>query len=75
MLPSQPMRYATIPIDDDSSQRRLAAYAIANPTTQNLVIKLALVDQDGWERSAFLIFAPIGHSVSQKRIFQAKSDV
>ncbi len=47
ILPSQPMRYATIPIDDDSSQGRLTAYAVANPTSQKLVIKLALVDQDG----------------------------
>ncbi len=45
--PSQPMQYATIPIDDDASQGRVTAYAVANPTSQNLVIKLALVDQDG----------------------------
>jgi hypothetical protein len=47
VLPSQAMQYATIPIDDDSSQGRLTAYVVANPTDQNLVIKLALVDQDG----------------------------
>jgi len=47
VLPSQPMRCATIPIDDDASQGRFTAYAIANPTSQDLVIKLALVDQDG----------------------------
>ncbi len=45
--PSQPMRYATIPIDDDAGQGRLTAYAVANPTSQNLVIRLALVDQEG----------------------------
>jgi len=47
VLPSQPMRYATIPVDDDYSRGRLTAYAVANPTSQSLVIKLALVDQDG----------------------------
>ena len=47
VLPSQPMRYATIPVDDDYSQGRLTTYALANPTSQKLVIKLALVDQDG----------------------------
>ncbi len=40
-------RYATIPIDDDSSQGRITAYAVANPTGQNLVINLALADQEG----------------------------
>jgi regulator of chromosome condensation (RCC1) repeat-containing protein len=47
ILPSQPMQFATIPIDDDYSQIRLTAYALANPTNQDLVIKLLLVDQDG----------------------------
>jgi hypothetical protein len=47
VLTSQPMRYATIPVDDDYSQGRLTAYAVANPTSQSLVIKLALVDQEG----------------------------
>ena len=47
VLPSQPMRYATIPVDDDYNQGRLTAYAVANPTSQSLVIKLALVDQEG----------------------------
>jgi len=47
VLPSQPTRYATIPVDDDFSQERLTAYAVANPTSQNVVIRLALVDQEG----------------------------
>lgn len=47
VLPSQPTQYATIPVDDDYSRGRLTAYAVANPTSQNLVIKLALVDQVG----------------------------
>jgi len=47
VLPSQATRYATIPVDDDFSQGRLTAYAVANPTSQNVVIRLALVDQDG----------------------------
>jgi hypothetical protein len=47
VLPSQPTQYATIPVDDDYSQGRLTAYAVANPSGQNLVVKLALVDQGG----------------------------
>jgi hypothetical protein len=47
VLPSEPIQHATISVDDDYSQGRLTAYALANPTSQNLVIKLALVDQDG----------------------------
>ncbi len=47
ILPSQPIRFATIPIDDDAGQGRLTAYAVANPTNQNLVIKLAVIDTDG----------------------------
>jgi sugar lactone lactonase YvrE len=47
VLPSALMQYATIPVDDDYSQRRLTAYALGNPTEQNLVIKIGLVDQEG----------------------------
>lgn len=47
VLASQPTRYATIPVDDDFSQGYLTAYAVANPTSQNLFIKLALVNEDG----------------------------
>ncbi len=47
VLPSQPIQHATISVDDDYSQGRLTGYALANPSNQNLVIKLALVDQDG----------------------------
>jgi len=47
VLPSPLMRYATIPVDDDLSQGRFTAYAVANPTDRNLLIKLTLVDQDG----------------------------
>jgi alpha-tubulin suppressor-like RCC1 family protein len=47
IIPSQPIQSATFPVDDDYSQIRLTAYALANPTNQNLVVKLLLVDQDG----------------------------
>jgi hypothetical protein len=47
VLWSQPIQFATIPVDDDQSQSRTTAYGIANPTSQSLVVKLALVDQDG----------------------------
>ena len=47
VLPSEPTQHATISVDDDYGQGRLTAYALANPTSQNLVVKLALVGQDG----------------------------
>ena len=45
VLQSQPLQYATIPVDNDSSQS--IVYAIANPSGQTIDIKLALVGQDG----------------------------
>ena len=47
VLESQPMQFATIPVDDNYSQSRLTAYAVANPTSQTVVIKLGLVDVNG----------------------------
>ena len=47
VLSSQPMQFATIPVDDNYSQNRLTAYAVANPTSQTVVIKLGLVDVNG----------------------------
>jgi hypothetical protein len=47
VLQSQILQYATIPVDNDSSQSKQIAYAIANPSSQTITIKLALVGQDG----------------------------
>jgi hypothetical protein len=47
VLQSQTLQYATIPVDNDSSQGKQTAYAIANPSGQTIAIKLALVGQDG----------------------------
>ena len=47
VLPSQPIQFATIPVDDDASKQRLTAYAIANPTDQNLTVNLCFVDTAG----------------------------
>ena len=44
---SQPVQFATIPVDDDDSQEKFTAYAIANPSDEGISIKLAVVDQDG----------------------------
>jgi sugar lactone lactonase YvrE len=44
---SQPLQYATIPVDNDSTQSKQTAYAIANPGGQSISVKLALVGQDG----------------------------
>jgi hypothetical protein len=47
VLQSQPLQYATIPVDNNSSQSKQTAYVIANPSSQTIAIKLALVGQDG----------------------------
>ncbi len=47
VLPSPLIQQATIPVDDDYIQERFTAYALSNPTDQNLDIRLALVDQEG----------------------------
>ncbi len=47
VLQSQTLQYATIPVDYDSSQSKQISYAIANPSSQTIAIKLALVGQDG----------------------------
>jgi hypothetical protein len=47
VLSSQSTQYATIPVNEDASQNRKAAYAIANPANQILTVKIALVDLDG----------------------------
>ena len=44
---AQLVQNATIPIDDDYAEERLSAFAVANPTSQNLRLKIALVDQQG----------------------------
>jgi len=44
---SLPLQYATIPVDNDSSQSKQTAFAIANPGSQPISVKLILVRQDG----------------------------
>ena len=47
VLQSPLLQFATIPVDNDSTQAMQMAYAIANPSSQTISIKLALVGQDG----------------------------
>jgi hypothetical protein len=47
VLPSPSMQYATVPVDNDNTQERYTGYAVANPGSENLVVKMAVVDQDG----------------------------
>jgi hypothetical protein len=47
VLSSQPTQFATIPVNENHSQNLFTAIAIANPTSQSLEVKLALVDQNG----------------------------
>jgi sugar lactone lactonase YvrE len=47
VLASQSTQYATIPIDENVSQNRKAAYAIANQTNGIVTIRAALVDLNG----------------------------
>ena len=47
VLTSQPIQFATIPVNDDYSQNHITAYALANPTSQTIDVKLCLVDVNG----------------------------
>jgi hypothetical protein len=47
VLASQPVQFATIPVDDNDSQRRYTGYAVANQGDQNINVKLVLVNEDG----------------------------
>jgi sugar lactone lactonase YvrE len=47
ILHSQIVPYATMPVDNDSTHGKEIVYAIANPGSQAISIKLALVGQDG----------------------------
>jgi hypothetical protein len=47
VLSTPPVNYATIPVDNDSSQGRYTGFAIANPGSTNIYIKVVAVDQNG----------------------------
>ncbi len=47
VLPSQPVQFVTIPVNDNVDQTPITAYAIANPTDQNLTVKICYVDAEG----------------------------
>jgi hypothetical protein len=47
VLPSQPLTYATIAVDDDESQGKQIGYAIANPGSQDLSVRVAVLDENG----------------------------
>jgi hypothetical protein len=47
VLQGQQLQYATIPVDNDTTQNKQMAYAIANPSSQSISIKLALIGQNG----------------------------
>ncbi len=44
---TQPVQSATVPVDNDANQGRQTAYAVANPGSQSILVKLALVSQNG----------------------------
>ncbi len=47
VLQTQPLQYATIPVDNDGSQGKQTAYALANPGSASIDIKIAPAGQDG----------------------------
>ncbi len=47
VLSADLVQYATIPVDDDQSQNRYTGYAVANPGTDTLNIKVQTVKSDG----------------------------
>jgi hypothetical protein len=44
---AQPLQYMTFPVDNDTANQLDTVYGIANPGTQPISVKLALVGQDG----------------------------
>jgi len=53
VLDSQPIQYATIPVDNDESQGKKVAYAVANPGSQTIFVRVAMVSQNGTVVSDF----------------------
>jgi hypothetical protein len=47
VLASQPVLFATIPVDNDDSQNRFTGFALANPNNDKINIKLVTVNEDG----------------------------
>jgi hypothetical protein len=47
VLASNATQCATIPVDNDDGQKRYTGYALANPGTDSISIKLVIVNQDG----------------------------
>jgi hypothetical protein len=47
VLASNATQYATIPVDNDDGQKRYTGYALANPGTDPISVKLVIVHQDG----------------------------
>lgn len=47
VLSSSTVSAATIPVDDDMSQNRITGYAVANPGTSSITIKVVTVNADG----------------------------
>jgi hypothetical protein len=44
---SQPLPDATVQVDDDSALSKYTAWAVANPGSQSITVKLAFIAQDG----------------------------
>ncbi len=47
VLQSRALQFATVAVDNNSSQDKQTAYAIANPGNRTISVRLALVGQDG----------------------------
>jgi hypothetical protein len=44
---SRPLNVATIPVDHDDSQNRFAGFSVANPSNEDIHIKLYVLDESG----------------------------
>jgi len=47
VLASQPVEAATIPVDNDDSQSRFTGFAIANPNSDDILIRLVAINEKG----------------------------
>jgi hypothetical protein len=72
VLSSQLVNVATIPIEDNVNQNRFTGYAVANPGTSNITVKVVIVNDTGTVRIPDLnvrALNPLGGGMQVARFF------
>jgi hypothetical protein len=65
VLSSPPVEAATIPVDNDASQHRSTAFAVANYGSENINIRIVILDENGNITNTITPqeLNPLGHSI------------